>query len=342
MESILNEALLQSVVFQVSEVSQVAAARRGCSEIAFKLGFSDTQAGRVAIVVTEAATNILKHGFGGEIIARAFSEQGLHGIEIIAIDSGPGMTNIGASLRDGVSTAGSPGTGLGAMQRLSSQFDIYSSADKGTAVCMVLWQNGDKAPTNAFRIGAVCLPLPSEEICGDAWACNVEGDVAKLIVADGLGHGPLAREASQPAIDVLDNPADEPPQMMLQTAHRALRGTRGAAVAIAVVDLIQRQLKFVGIGNIAAHLFADGTRRQIMSHNGIVGNNMRKVQEFVLEWTTDAMLVLHSDGLVSHWDIGQYPGLEHRHPALIAAILYRDFSRKRDDITVVVIQQAPL
>lgn len=342
MESILNDALSQSVVFHINETSQVASARRGCSDIAFKLGFTETQAGRVAIVVTEAATNILKHGFGGEIVARAVSEQGLRGIEIIAIDNGPGMANIGASLRDGVSTAGSPGTGLGAMQRLSSQFDIYSNAGKGTVVCMVLWQSSDKRPKDTFRIGAICLPLPSEEICGDAWACRTEGNVAKLVVADGLGHGPLARAASQPAIDVLDHHTNEPPQMMLQAAHRALHGTRGAAVAIVIVDAMQKQLKFVGIGNIAAHLFADGARRQIMSHNGIVGNNMRNVQEFLLEWTSDAMLVMHSDGLLSNWDIAQYPGLEHRHPALIAAILYRDFSRKRDDITVVVTQQNPL
>jgi len=111
-------------------------------------------------------------------------------------------------------------------------------------------------------------------------------------------------------------------------------------VAIAVLDLLQRQLKFVGIGNIAAHFFANGERRQIMSHNGIVGNNMRNVQEFSLEWEPGAMLVMHSDGLLSHWDITQYPGLEHRHPALIAAILYRDFSRKRDDISVVVLKQS--
>jgi len=48
------------------------------------------------------------------------------------------------------------------------------------------------------------------------------------------------------------------------------------------------------------------------------------------------MLVLHSDGLVSHWSLDAYPGLAARDPSLIAGILYRDFTRGRDDVTVVV------
>jgi hypothetical protein len=45
---------------------------------------------------------------------------------------------------------------------------------------------------------------------------------------------------------------------------------------------------------------------------------------------------MYTDGLGSHWDINAYPGLKNRHPSLLAGILYRDFGRRRDDVTVVV------
>jgi hypothetical protein len=136
----------------------------------------------------------------------------------------------------------------------------------------------------------------------------------------------------------MDN-AETPPQIVLQHAHRALRTTRGAAIAVAQLSKETSQIKFAGVGNISAHLLTGGERRQIMSHNGIVGNNMRNVQEFSFDWSQDSMLILHSDGLTAQWDLSQYPGLSHRHPSLIAAVLYRDYSRKRDDATVVVLQQ---
>jgi serine phosphatase RsbU (regulator of sigma subunit) len=183
--------------------------------------------------------------------------------------------------------------------------------------------------------------MPSEEVAGDAWALSTDGDRVGVMVADGLGHGPQAREAALPAIALMQDAALRSPKAILEAAHGALRATRGAAVAVAELDLARNRLSFAGIGNIAAHYFSEGRRRQIMSHNGIVGNNMRRVQEFSFDWTADAMLILHSDGLLTQWDIAPYEGLEHRHPALIAAILIRDFSRKRDDVTVVVLQRSP-
>ena len=63
---------------------------------------------------------------------------------------------------------------------------------------------------------------------------------------------------------------------------------------------------------------------------------MRKVQEFVLPWNAGAMLIMQSDGLASRWDLEQYPGLIGCHPALIAAVLYRDYTRGRDDVAVLV------
>lgn len=337
METILS-AVRPQAAFHIGESTAVAAARRAGSEIARRLGFDETRAGRVSLVITEAATNIVKHAASGEILIRPVRSGDTAGIEILAIDSGPGMANLALNMRDGVSSAGTYGVGLGAMRRLADEFDVHTAPGKGTVLCMTVWA-GPVGAAAAWQIGAVCLPFPGEEVCGDAWAASGDARTLHLMVADGLGHGPDAARASQAAAAVLDRHQELPPGAALHEAHGALRATRGAAVAVARLDTIAGELCFAGVGNIAASVFGINNRRQMVSHNGIVGSNLRKVQEFVVPWSVDSMIVMCSDGLVTRWGLEDYPGLEMRHPSLIAAVLYRDFARKSDDVTVLVVRE---
>lgn len=330
----------------VSDSSQVAAVRRAAVELCTRLGFDDTAAGEVAIAVTEAATNILKHAGHGEILLRPLFQRGMHGLEILALDSGGGIANVAASMTDGRSTAGSYGVGLGAMQRLAAEFDIYSAPGRGTAIMMAMWPRGftDVTPAEAARTapalhwGAVCLPMHGEDLSGDSWALAHDATSATVMVADGLGHGPLAAQASELAATTIAGEPTLPAGTLMQDMHGALRPTRGAAAAVARIDMLGETITFAGVGNIAAHLIAGDERRQLVSHNGIVGSNMRKVQEFAAPWTEAALLVLHSDGINSRWRLEDYPGLVACHPALVAGVLYRDFGRGRDDVTVLVLR----
>jgi hypothetical protein len=63
---------------------------------------------------------------------------------------------------------------------------------------------------------------------------------------------------------------------------------------------------------------------------------MRRLQEFTYEWPPSSLIILHSDGLTTHWALDRYAGLASRRPDVIAGVLYRDFRRVRDDATVVV------
>src|SRR5262245_32830329 len=193
------------VCFQIREMSAVAEARRGVTGFARIIGFSESDIGRVALVVTEAATNLVKHTPQGQVLARAFDRDGVAAIEVLVLDQGPGITNVGESLRDGYSTAGSPGTGLGAIKRLSDEFDIYSTPGKGSALVSQLWS---RRPASGIRpapleIGAVCLPPPGEVACGDAWAVEWRGGHCVVLVADGLGHGGDAGAVAMAAVKVL-------------------------------------------------------------------------------------------------------------------------------------------
>jgi anti-sigma regulatory factor (Ser/Thr protein kinase) len=339
-------------VFAIKHASEISAARRHCQQLATTLGFDETEAGRAAIIVTEAATNILKHALGdGLILLTPVHRNKMNGIEVLAIDRGPGIASFDQSLRDGMSTVGTAGTGLGAMQRLAHEFDIYSLPGKGTALYLCIWAGmpakghlSDAYPTVReqgvhIRCGTVCLPIAGEEECGDAWGIVNHPDGATILVADGLGHGPDAALASRAAVQILHACSDLNPARLIEAMHQAMRATRGAAAAVAKLDIATESLSFAGIGNISATILDGDNRKQLVSHNGIVGNNMRKVQEFVLPWPVGTFCILCSDGIGTQWDLNAYPGLRYCHPALIAGVLYRDFSRDRDDATVVVVKR---
>jgi serine phosphatase RsbU (regulator of sigma subunit) len=205
-------------------------------------------------------------------------------------------------------------------------------------VLAVCWRGGAVPAPEQVDLGVVCLPMRGEWACGDAWALACAPDRAAVLVADGLGHGEHAATASDAATAALAHSPFLPPAAVLADAHAALRPTRGAAVACALIDTHEERITFAGVGNVAAHVFNGAERKQLVSHNGIVGSTLRKVQEFSLSWHPGALLVLHSDGLNTRWDNAAYPGLLNHHPALVAAVLYRDFSRQRDDVTVLVLR----
>jgi anti-sigma regulatory factor (Ser/Thr protein kinase) len=310
--------------------------------LAQRLGFGESECGKVALVVTEAATNLIKHAGGGELLLRPLERGGVQGLEVLALDKGPGMAAVDECLRDGFSTAGSRGNGLGAIARLAALFEIHSLPHVGTALLAHLWAEAAPAdpPAVWLEIGVVNLPKLGEAACGDTWTVQQEPGRSLFLVADGLGHGLQAADAAREAVRVVRAHAQFGPAELLPLLHGALRSTRGAAVALAEVQWEARAVRFVGVGNVAGTIFADGSSRSMVSHNGTVGCEVRKIQEFVYPFPRGAILVMHSDGLGSQWRLDQYAGLAARHPALVAGVLYREFKRGRDDVTVLAAREA--
>ncbi|MDQ3283458.1 MAG: SpoIIE family protein phosphatase [Acidobacteriota bacterium] len=326
-------------IVRVTDASEVASARRIARQCTEALRLSETAAGKAALLATELATNLVKHGGGGSILLGSdFEDDGA--LILIAIDKGRGIQNVNLAMRDGFSTAGSPGTGLGAIRRAASQFDVYTLPDRGTAVFCRIEDEVTRAPRldapSRVTVGGICVPLPSEEQPGDAWMWTPSRDGALIAVADGLGHGDAAATASTAAVRVFAERAEEPLEAMMQDAHGALRPTRGAAVGIARIHATHGRLDFAGVGNIAGTITDDESARRVVSLNGIVGHEMRKVQTFSYPWTASSVLVMQSDGVSANWNASAYPGLLQREPALIAAVIYRDYCRGNDDATVVV------
>lgn len=325
---------MQSCV-QVGDGSQVGEARRAAARLAQTLPLSDSRRSDAAIVATELATNLARHATHGRLLLQALRSSGAEWLELMAIDGGPGIPDLPRVLQDGHSSGGTLGTGFGAVRRLSDAFDVFSTPGKGTVVLSRI-RTGAAPVDSPFVVGATSLPAPHEDVCGDAWRVAERGRDLALLVADGLGHGALADEAARRAVTAFEQDPFDEDQSFFDRAHRTLGGSRGAAAARAVVT--GADLRYAGIGNIAGSLIAPDVSRGLPSQNGTVGvDQRRKVNSSAYRWPERGLLLMHSDGISSRWSVTDYPGLIVRHPAVIAAVIARDFTRGRDDATAVVV-----
>jgi anti-sigma regulatory factor (Ser/Thr protein kinase) len=327
----------------VIEVSQAAEGRRLVLWLASRLGFSEERAGQAALIASELGTNLAKHAREGELLVRPLtSADGERtGIEVLSLDKGPGMPEEAVARRDGYSTAGTLGHGLGAIQRQADQLDLYTHAS-GTAIAARIWRERPPADTgqSRFEVGAVHVSKAGEELCGDDWGWRQRNGRLAIFIADGLGHGLHAHDAATAATQVFAIGHEQTPRLLIADVHAALRPTRGAAVAMLAVDLERRTGAFAGLGNIAGQIILpSGGHHTMVSYNGTAGHSAGRIQEFTYPVPPQATIVMFSDGISSRWDLSPYPGLAHRSPALIAGVLYRDFSRRRDDVTVVVARE---
>ena len=323
----------------VTESSQIAQARRAVAALAARQGFDEEDAGRAALVAMEICSNLVKHGGGGELIAQPLERGDLRGVGLIGLDKGPGIADMAKSMRDGFSTGSSPGTGLGAISRMSQLFDIYSQPGHGTAVVAQLWPEARAPRGEKLEIGAIVVPAPNEVECGDTW-CYVERAGGALVMGvDGLGHGLGASQAASLACEVFMTERTRAPGAVLERIHTNLRTTRGAAAIVMDADWDRGQLLAAGIGNLVAAIVGNSSMKRIPSYNGIIGHATPRIRELNYPLPASAALVFHSDGLGTSWQPERYPGLMQHSCAAIAGVLYRDCKRGRDDSMVVALRR---
>ncbi|WP_435284562.1 SpoIIE family protein phosphatase [Streptomyces koelreuteriae] len=348
----------------VDDSTRVRDVRVAAEEASADAGLPAPRTATAALVATELATNLLRHADGGRVVINLV-ERGQDGapetsVQIVSLDHGPGIPDIATAMRDGYTTASSLGAGLGTCRRIANDFDLHSAPGRGTvAVARIGHERAAKGaqasqgaqraqgPQGALRlpgprVGGVNVPLGRAEYSGDAWSRVYGGDRVTLLLADGLGHGPKAAEASGAAVAALPGVADLPPAEILRHLGRTLRPTRGAAVAVAQLDLTSQQLSFAGIGNVSGRLRTDGTWKPLLSHPGIVGAQApASVPVQRVPWQEDSLLVLHSDGLPGRWTPPDDGVLLSCDPAVVAVAVLRDAGSAalpvRDDTCVAVL-----
>ncbi|WP_018655586.1 ATP-binding SpoIIE family protein phosphatase [Actinomadura flavalba] len=332
----------ESVWLPVEDVSAVAAARRRATALAEPLGFEPDRLAQIALAASEAASNLHKHARDGTMTLRVTRAGGVPAIELVCIDKGPGMSDVPRSLRDGYSTSGTLGIGLGAINRLADRSDLHSVPGRGSVLTAAFAVQDEPAePAPDLPYAGLTRPIRGEQICGDAYAVHYSGDRVLALLCDGLGHGPLAATASQEAVRaVREADPDASPVELLRLVHRRLRPTRGGAVAVAAIDFAARTVRFAGLGNVAGWVVGPDARRGMISVPGIAGHQARTFREYSYDLPAGGAVVLHSDGLTDRWKTADTPGLLARAPLVVAAVLLRDAGVRQDDRSIVVIKEA--
>jgi anti-sigma regulatory factor (Ser/Thr protein kinase) len=320
---------------RVEEPSAVAGCRNAAQTMARRLQFPAARADQVTLAVSEAASNLHKHARQGSLLLAINRDSPEPGIDLVTIDAGPGFGDVTAAMRDGHSTAGTLGIGLGAIQRLADFCDLYSMPGRCSALVARFWPEPPADPVSVHCAGLI-RPISGEVECGDRFAAVRADGKLTAVMCDGLGHGPLAaKAASQAVAAVLEDTASEP-AVLLQRVHQRIGGTRGAAIGI--VQLTDGLARFAGLGNIAATVLSGGSRKSMLSVPGIAGHQARSIRQFDYEVPARAAVILHSDGLTTRWEAGALPALEDRDPLVIAATLLAEAGIHRDDAGVLVVK----
>jgi len=348
-------SLREITSIEINHEAQVGNARRAVHDFASGLGFNETELAEIDIVVQEIGTNAATYASAGGWLHFTETPGADAGLELFYWDTGPGIYNMDRAIRDGVSTSGSLGAGLGAICRLTDEFDIYSTVpatgrltlaqqrrtSHGTALLARKWvaqSEEGRVPDReeARRFGIWTQPHPGEVVNGDAYCIKRRDERTLLAVIDGLGHGEGAKEAARVALDVLDDWMDERPDELLRAEHDALRTTRGAVMGIVVLDHAAETFQYAGVGNIAVRVFGTAEHVAPISANGTLGLRLGSLRLWTYPWTEGATVLMASDGLSESWDIQSYPGILKRSPQLLAGILMRDYGRGTDDATILV------
>ncbi|MEU4806623.1 ATP-binding SpoIIE family protein phosphatase [Actinosynnema sp. NPDC023587] len=322
---------------RVEEAAQVGRARRVATALAERLAFGETRVAEIGLAVTEIGTNLHKHTSGGRLLVRALRADDRAAVEVVAVDSGPGIADLGLAMRDGESTTGTLGIGLGVVARSADLLDVSTRRDRGTVLAARFHRRERGVPDFAGDpvSAGVTRPIADEEVCGDAYAVRRAGGKLWLMMCDGSGHGPLAASASREAVRVFCDEEPTVPEAVVAKLHRALRGTRGGAVSVAALDPGRGVIRYAGLGNIAGAVLVEDRKRTMVSVPGIAGYQARTIQAFEYELPPGALVVLHSDGLTERWTPEDVAGVSS--PLLLAATLVRDAGVRRDDASALVV-----
>lgn len=326
----MTAGALTTTQVHVHHASAVHAAARAARRVATSVGLPAPMPDQAAVIASELASNLDKHAGGGSVFIQPLLTGG--GLDIVAADSGPGMADVARCLVDGHTTTGSLGAGLGAVRRMASRFDIHSVVPHGTLVSARLTAPG--ADVTADGIACLCLPADGEQVSGDGVALHATPTSTTILVADGLGHGVHAAEATHEAIRVFHSDPTRPLPEQLTAMHRDLRATRGAAVALTRIS--GGNMEFCGVGNVSATVTSGNARRSMLSRPGIVGANIPTPRTQAAPLPHNGTVIVHTDGLRSQWTASLAVPTRELPPALLAASLVQQHRRLHDDTTVMV------
>lgn len=334
------------ISYLIEDRSYVSYIKREIHNGSVRAKFSETKVAEIDIVVSEITSNLVKHAGSGEFLYRINTSESDITIELISIDNGPGMADTAKMIKDGASTTQTLGQGLGAIHRLSNIAQVYSRPGWGTIVYSMIHekQRRDEIVTPLVKgllvsISALCIAKAREKVCGDGYRIRHLASGVMVFFADGLGHGPLAKDAVDAAGELFMNCTETDPVSIIRKLHENIRKTRGLVGTVTVLDTKTNKLFFCGVGNIHSRFYTGIESKTLMSYNGTIGLNIpNSVNASHISLEKNQHLILCSDGIQTRWDLSRYPGIFKLNTMVLAASIYKDFTRRNDDASVLIVK----
>lgn len=327
-------------VYKIDDRSLIAFIKREIHNLALQIGFSPHRAAETDIIVAELTSNLIKFGNGGELLYRSHFNEDHNEIEIYCLDKGQGIENTAKIMNDGYSTSNTLGQGLGAIKRLSNDFQIYSIKGWGTVQYIKICDKSDfliLPVKTELNFAALSVNYPGERVCGDGYHVKQTRRGFQILVGDGLGHGAHAQEAVQQAIKVFKQSGENDPCSILRTIHDQVKKTRGLVATIASVDYKSENWTVCGIGNINTRIYNGLENKTYTPYNGIIGHNIpRTLNNTLVPYQKHQIIIMHSDGLRTRWNLNDLTSIMKQNPGVISASLYKDNVRGTDDATILV------
>lgn len=306
-----------------------------------KARFSEQQRANIDVVVSEITSNLVKHAGNGELLYRIRTQPNASSdaLDIISIDNGPGMADPVKMMQDGVSTTGTLGQGLGAINRLSNKTQIFSIQKWGTVLYSSVGceTQSHVHKTTDIDVRAITINKPREIVCGDGYRFRKTESGAIVFFGDGLGHGTQAKEAIDRAGDFFMRTEEHEPVNILRQMHERIKNTRGLVGVVADFNANDHEWNIAGVGNISVRLYTGSQYHSYMSYNGSVGLAMpksMKASTYVAD--RNQRLIMCSDGIHSRWELSRYPSILRQDDLVAASAIYKDYCRGNDDASVVI------
>ncbi len=329
------------VALHVGHAGDVILAQRAAREYAGHIGFSDGECEQIVLAITELAANLVRHAGGGTLRLSTLTAADRRGILVETEDRGPGIVRPDQALADGFSTAGGLGTGLGTVHRIMDGLELGSPPEGGLKVSCYRWMRPSTQEVFPQRLvfGVATRARRNDVHNGDAFVLKHWADGALAGVIDGLGHGVEAERAAQAARAYVEDHFDLPIASLFRGVGQVCRRTRGVVMGLARFHL-EARVHVASVGNVEVRLLGGPQRPNLVVRRGILGVNAPAPVVTTHDWTQESTLVLHSDGLHSHWSMNTLPGVPWAAPAEAAQALLRAQGKDDDDATVLVVRSA--
>jgi anti-sigma regulatory factor (Ser/Thr protein kinase) len=326
--------------------SGVVLLRSKLRAVSRRMGFSDIKREHMELVCNEMVTNQNKFAEGNGLVQIWETGDPVPALDLFAIDYGKGILNVQSAVRDGYTTAGTMGKGLGAIRRLSDQSEIYSlpvehagdSDWHGTALWSRFYHN-HSGPEYFHDLGVYTRAYHDSSFNGDLVQVRTGAAKTRWLHMDGLGHGREAAELVEGIGHFLDD--ETPVDGLMQRLSTRLQGTRGAVAMISEIDTVTRTLTICGVGDMVAYLISNGEKKAISFSPGVLGHAHRSLETFHFPFPDQALLITASDGLRRSMTLRSFPDLWRLHPQLIALVLGQVMGRHNDDRSVFTIRANP-